>query len=351
MFPAMANADHLKILRQGVDTWNLLRMNNDAAVGRPDFSRANLRGANLFRADLGGANLCEADLRDAELSAANLLDANLIKADLRGAGLYRALLRYADFRDANLQGADLRQVDLCGANLRWAKLDGAKLSGANLNYANLVEADFTDADLTNCWVYGISAWGLKLNEGTKQQNLLITRTEEPQITADDIEVAQFLYLLLNNEKIRSVIDTITSKAVLILGRFTAERKAVLDNLRDELRKLDYLPMLFDFDKPAHKDLTGTVSTLAHMARFIIADGTDPKSIPYELATIVPTTVVPVQPILLSGKREFSMFPDLQRRYHWVLPTHHYDNQQQLIADLRECVIRPAEDKAAVLRRS
>jgi len=39
---------------------------------------------------------------------------------------------------------------------------------------------------------------------------------EPRITIDNIEVAQFIYLLLHNEKIRDVIDTITSKAVLIL---------------------------------------------------------------------------------------------------------------------------------------
>ena len=35
------------------------------------------------------------------------------------------------------------------------------------------------------------------------------------------------------------------KTVLILGRFTAERKAVLDALRDELRKRNYLPILFE----------------------------------------------------------------------------------------------------------
>jgi hypothetical protein len=34
--------------------------------------------------------------------------------------------------------------------------------------------------------------------------------------------------MLHNQKVRDVIDTITSKAVLILGRFTDERKAVLD---------------------------------------------------------------------------------------------------------------------------
>jgi hypothetical protein len=34
---------------------------------------------------------------------------------------------------------------------------------------------------------------------------------------DNIEVVQFIYLMLNNQKIRDVIDTITSKAVLISG--------------------------------------------------------------------------------------------------------------------------------------
>jgi hypothetical protein len=185
---------------------------------------------------------------------------------------------------------------------------GANLSSANLSLANLVEANFTDADLTGCHIYGISVWELKASEGTKQQNLLITRPNEPEVTVDNIEIAQFIYLLLHNEKIRDVIDTIGRKAVLILGRFTPERKAVLDALREELRRLDYLPILFDFDKPTSKDLTGTVSTLANLARFIIADLTDPSSIPYELATVVPHTPVPIQPILLSGKREFSMFP-------------------------------------------
>jgi predicted transcriptional regulator len=106
------------------------------------------------------------------------------------------------------------------------------------------------------------------------------------ISVDNLEVAQFIYLLLNNQKIRHVIDTITSKVVLILGRFTPQRKAVLDAIRDELRKRDYLPLLFDFDKPSNRDITETVSTLAHMAKFVIADITDARSIPQELMAIV-----------------------------------------------------------------
>jgi hypothetical protein len=63
---------------------------------------------------------------------------------------------------------------------------------------------------------------------------------------------------VGDTSIRHVVDTITSKAVLILGRFTDERKAVLDALRQELRKRDYLPILFDFAVPATRDMTETI---------------------------------------------------------------------------------------------
>jgi len=149
-------------------------------------------------------------------------------------------------------------------------------------------------------VYGVSVWDVR-PRGAIQSNLVITPYGQSAIEVDNLEVAQFIYLLLKNERIRNVIDTITSKVVLILGRFTDERKVVLDAIRDELRKRDYLPVLFDFQKPESRDLTGTVSTLANMARFIIADLTDPSSVPHELATVVPSTIVPVQTILLNGQ--------------------------------------------------
>jgi hypothetical protein len=103
-------------------------------------------------------------------------------------------------------------------------------------------------------------------ESIKQQNLIITPENEPEITVDNVEVAQFVYLLLHNEKIRDVIDTITSKAVLILGRFTEDRKAVLDALREELRQRNYLPVLFDFEKPHSRNTDETITLLARMAR-------------------------------------------------------------------------------------
>src|SRR5437764_14393495 len=65
----------------------------------------------------------------------------------------------------------------------------------------------------------------------------------------------------------------------------SSRKAVLDAIGDELRKRNYSPVVFDFEKPANRDITETVSILSHMARFVIADITEPKSIPQELGHI------------------------------------------------------------------
>jgi hypothetical protein len=62
--------------------------------------------------------------------------------------------------------------------------------------------------------------------GVNAKNLVIRPPlDEFPIQVDNLEVAQFIYLLLNNHKIRSVIDT---KVVLILGRFTPVRKIVLE---------------------------------------------------------------------------------------------------------------------------
>ena len=46
---------------------------------------------------------------------------------------------------------------------------GANLAGANLERAVLVTAALADAVLTGCPLHGISAWNVKLSEGTRQQ--------------------------------------------------------------------------------------------------------------------------------------------------------------------------------------
>jgi uncharacterized protein YjbI with pentapeptide repeats len=362
----MANLAHLEILRQGVPAWNRWRQTSVDVLRAADlegvdltetdltganFIRANLNGANLQRAKLvranfsGGqlnsANLARANIEAANLEAAFLIGANLSLANLRGAKLIGAHLDKANLQGANLQGADLLGTTLWEADLRRADLRGARLIGATL-----VESNLEEANLSGSLVFGVAVWKVRL-AGAVQLSLNISDVGESAITVDNIEVAQLIYLLLNNEKIRQTVDTLTSKVVLILGRFTPERKRILDAIRAELRLRDYLPVLFDFEKPGSRDLTETVSTLAHLARFVIADITDAKSIPQELKHIVPNLPsVPIQPLLLASQYEYGMF-DHFLRFPWVLEPVFYADQEALLAELARNVIAPAEAKASL----
>jgi hypothetical protein len=82
-----------------------------------------------------------------------------------------------------------------------------------------------------------------------------------------------------------------------------------------------------------------------MVRFIIADITDPKSIPQELASIVPNLPsVPVQPLLQNGFEPWGMYDHI-KRYPWVLPIVPYENREALLTALPLEVIAPAEAMA------
>ncbi len=217
----------------------------------------------------------------------------------------------------------------------------ADFHGSNLTNTVLTELNLSKADLSGCTVYGASAWDLDLHDAS-ETDLVITKPMEPVIRIDGIEVAQFIHLLIHNEKIRHVIDTITSKVVLILGRFTPERKVILDSLREELSAHEYVPVMFDFSKPRSRGMTETVSTLAHMSKFIIADISSPRSVPQELQAIVPNLPsVPVQPIIAAADYEYGMFEDF-KFYPWVLEVYSYKDVKELIASINERVIAPAE---------
>jgi hypothetical protein len=336
-----AKQEHLAILKKGVEQWNEWRRNHPEI--RPI----------LYETDLSRKTF------EGDLSSANFANAVLVRANLGG-----AILRGANFHEANLGGAslswaDLTEANFCRTDLYETDLSHAILKSANLQGTQLAKTNFEEATLDGCKIYGLSAWDLKLDRAIQKDLIVLYKEntlhdgepEESRIIVDDLRSAQFIYLLLHNKNIRDAIDALTSKVVLILGRFTEERKAVLDAIREELRRRDFAPVLFDFDKPASKDVTGTVEMLARMARFIIADLTDPSSIPHELATIVPfLRTTPVLPLRLAGSGGYSMFDDLQRAYPWVLDIHEYDDGGSLISALPK-VIAPADEMAEKLRKT
>lgn len=277
----MGNPDHMRIILDGdVDSWNLWRRNNLRV--QPDLTRIDLSGRDLS------------------------------KIDFRGVGLFKA------------------------------NLSGCNLSEAVLRQSIAIKTDFTNANLSNSHIYGISAWD-NLTDGAIQKDLVITEPNNPLITVDSIQIAQFIHLLINNKNIRDAIETIGKKAILILGRFTPERKEILNAIKDELRKRNYIPILFDFDKPSNRDITETVVTLAHLSKFIIADITDAKSIPQELSFVVPhLPSVKIKPIILSSQSEYGMFEHF-KSYHWVLPLETYDSKEDIVNNIDSKIIIPLEN--------
>jgi hypothetical protein len=155
----MANAEHLELLEQGVESWNDWRRAHERE--RIDLSGVNLRGVclnganfftvNLSEADLSGVQLMLSDLRLSNLNAANFVNANLANANLANADLRGADLSGANLSSANLYGADLRGANLSHAILDFAILINAALTQANLTEVRLLKgaASFGDVDLSD----------------------------------------------------------------------------------------------------------------------------------------------------------------------------------------------------------
>jgi Pentapeptide repeats (8 copies) len=305
---------HLAELRKGLDSWNKWR--RDHPEIRPFLFRAPLHGENLNKFNLCNANLIEADLRGARLIGTNFHEANL-----GGANLNRAKLM-----GANFCRTDLYETNLSKANLTRANLQGTQLARTN----------FSGATLSGCTIYGLSAWNLNVEYAIQEEDLRILyrvqqangKWDKGEFPVQDLEVAQFVFLLLDNTRFNNFFKAMTSKAVVIMGRFQPKaRKRIIDVLRRNLRKHGFLPVVFDFE-PKGRDLTETIKTLVGLCQFAIVDITNPRSSPLELDATVKDYQVPFVPIIQEGEKPFSMFKDLQK-YDWMLKTLTYGSAATL----------------------
>lgn len=127
----MANEEHLKILKQGVEAWNEWRERNRDI--RPDLSEATFHEANLSGVDLGVANLIQANFSRSDLAYSILSYADLSMANLGRTNLRQAKLGGANLQDANLVGADLSYAELIAANLTTAFIALTNFAGVDLS--------------------------------------------------------------------------------------------------------------------------------------------------------------------------------------------------------------------------
>ena len=319
--PIMRNVNFVSEMMHGkTDVYDLPSL-HDIDFSDVDFNMASLRNCSFTNCCFDGAKITFADL----------VDTYFINCSFKNANMRVTKIGSAIFRDCIFEKSDL---SYCSAEE--TSFEGTKFIDTVLEHMSFVSNNFTNSEMIGCHVYGISAWDLDL-ENSSQKNLIITKEEQPVITVDDIELAQFMYLMINNVKLRNIIDTITSKVVLILGNFSPRRKQILDEIREELRHHNYIPLMFDFEKPSSRNFTETVYTMAHMSRFVIADLSDSRSVGHELASIVPKLPsVTFYPLIVDGDKEYGMFSDLQNNYSWVKPILIYEPRQ--ITNTLACIL-------------
>jgi hypothetical protein len=298
---------------------------------------ADLSGSILRFAYLSNASLSAANLKRANMTSADLTQSTLVNASLRRANLEGAFLNDADLTGACLDDANVQRANLAGVKLWHSSLYRADLSGASLQGASIVDVNLEAAKLNGCYIYGLSVWNVNLDR-CEQVQLIVDERHGARITVDNLEIAQFVHLLIRSSSIRNLIDELAAKVVLILGRFTRDRKPVLEAVADVVRRANLLPIIVDFEKPRRRDINETVSALAHLAKFVIADITDARSVPQELSSIVPALPsVPVLPLLNDGEAEYGMFEHF-KRFPSVLPVHRYKGVAHLRRELPGLIV-------------
>ena len=322
---------------------------SSAKLDGADLRETNLGGAILGGADLSAANLGGADLRSAYLSQATFADADLSRANLSNAiapdaRFERARLFKTKFKQANLSGdsfvgADLVQVDLTQADL----------SRANLSHARIAESDLTQARLVDCIVTGIQVAHLSL-DGAKQSNLILAFGNTHPVLLDELEMAQFISIMLESEAIRKTVGSPLSKLVLILGCFAGERKIILDAMRGELKSAGYQVAAIDFSNATLRQDNRILSSLAGLARFVIAEITEPRGVLQALVSIVESSPpVPIQIVHEQGAKPGRLNEGL-KRYDWVFAPRSYKDGGELVKLLRQDLIGVSEAKAKELSK-
>ena len=352
------NRKHLNKFRylletKGIDGWNDWR--------KEHYKRGlDLRGIDLSYLDLRGIDLHRAKLEGADFRHANLWGAGLQYADLTKVSLDEAILNYAF-----LEGANLFKATLVSANLAVAIAPGAKFPETDLSHANLSGADLRGSKLTDAKITGISAWDIETDAQTVQKDLIIEGWDEPLIAyvdagnrnpynvvikTNNLETAHLLYLATRRykngkpegrDRLRDVLETMTNNLVLILGNFGPQRKSVLNAIRFKLAGMHYAPVVFDFHVPSNRDLIDTVFVLAGLSSFIIADLTEPRSVPLETMLITSGLTIPFAPIIEKSEKSFSMLNSLQAKYYWVMKAFQYRNEKHLVKSLKNNIVIPS----------
>lgn len=294
-----------------------------------NFSDAIFQGSKLERVAFINCEISKVNFDRSEIIACDFSRSYVAHSSFFATTIY-----FSDFKSSNLsrcrfKSSKILDCSFAGANLSGVSIINTILGNVDLSYARLVHAIVYDSELLSCRIFGSSVWKCDI-KNTKQHNIIITPKSDVCVYVDDIESAQAIFMFLSNHKIRGLIDASAKNLCLVLGRFSLERMPILVKIKNRINELGRVGVIFDFEKPSSRNLTETITLLAHLANVVIVDISDPSSVPHELMATIPK-LPSVRFVLIQdiSSTSYAMVEDLHC-YPWVENTFLYSSHDELI---------------------
>ena len=326
--------DWVKANETSIDYFN----GNIDAIRNPNWHGSFTKGGNAY-----------------DFSGLHLIGVRIHKAFAEGLNIQNSVFEDAYFDDGDFSRANFANCRFVNTKFNKtiftdANFQGAVFINCNLNRVNLTNANFDVKEIRETVVYGISSWDLNVSDEAVQSKLVIEKTYDlySEIIAqgriplmvDNIELAQFIYYLSNHKKMRDTINILNKRGVLLLGKFKDGGLERLYKLRDWFSAQNYLPMIFDFDRPNSLDYTETVVTMSGLSKFVVVDLSS-NSVPQELHAILTNFVKPV--VAYYDTPPYSMFKDLKRKNRYFHEIKFDGSAENLLAQLPPVIAEAESD--------
>jgi hypothetical protein len=346
-FVAINNAEVIAVLKKAAaenkHVWNNWKEAVDPGKYRlsgVDFSTLNTPG-------LPGYDFLNCTFEDCIFDNIVLFNCDFEHARFERCTFTSSVRSNGNFRSSEFENCTFTETNFINADFRGATFRWVVMENVNFRFACLSDCKFYDSKIIGCKIYGASIWDIDAVR-TEQRDLLIPNRKEngkwtgETITIDDIQLGNVIFLLLDNANYRKMFNESKKKSVLILGRFGKNLEQTINPLKNELRKRNLSPIVFDFDKPNALDLMEAIVLLAFMSKFIIADLSDATSVIGELQAILSSQMLPVLPIIRRSSTLFSTYA-FTNKFIWIAQPLIYDEIQQVIEKFDSVIIKTAEE--------
>lgn len=315
-----------------------------ANFNKADLEKVDLSNHNLSYCDFSFSTLKEANLTNTKFRYSHLVETYLSKVLLESTELFNA-----DLRSADLSLASIIDVGFRGANLKNANFTGANLHNIDFSFASMINTIFRQATIIDCCAYGVSVWDCDFLMAF-QSEISIMPSHKSAFYVDNLEISQFFNTFSHDNKIHTIIDSLTATCVLLLGNFSDEYKKQLNLIGEKLFSYNYIPIIFDFSAPNNRNLMETIKIFASISLFVIADISNAQSVAGELEAIVTNfRSLPVLPIIRKNMKPYGMFESFKNAEN-VLKLIRYDDIKKLLDNFESAILEPVTKKISELRQ-